>query len=317
MKVLVTGGTGYLGRTIVRCLMERGHIAVVFSRSATRSGTRGIAVDGDVRDEQALRRAADGCDAICHSAALVSVWRKQPRDFDDINVGGLVNVLRVARSARVERVVYTSSFLALPPTGRESPLEANDYQRTKVAALTIARRAMADGAPIVCVIPGVIYGPGVHTEGNLVGNLLRDHLAGRLPGLIGADRRWSYAHVEDVAAGHEAALVRGHPGKEYRLCGENVPQIRVFECLREITGSRLPRRIPYAAATAIALIEETRAAIFSTPPRLTRGVVQIFRHEWAYDSNLAIHELGYRIRPLREGIKQTVQELARGTAVRT
>jgi nucleoside-diphosphate-sugar epimerase len=89
MKVLVTGGTGFLGRAVVRALADRGHELVVFARTASRSGLPGAAVDGDIRDLNALARAAAGCDAIAHAAALVSIWRKRRDDFDDINVGGL------------------------------------------------------------------------------------------------------------------------------------------------------------------------------------------------------------------------------------
>src|SRR3977135_3263117 len=91
MKVLVTGGTGYLGRAVVRALAARGHDLVIFSRSAPGRGLPGIAIDGDVRDGGALERAAAGCDAISHSAALVSIWRRRRQDFDDVNVGGVGN----------------------------------------------------------------------------------------------------------------------------------------------------------------------------------------------------------------------------------
>src|SRR5438477_313723 len=82
------------------------------------------------------------------------------------------------------------------------PLDANDYQRTKVAADRLANAAVAAGAPLVRVYPGVVYGPGSLTEGNLVGRLIDDHLRSRLPGLIGPEHRWSYSFVDDVAAGH-------------------------------------------------------------------------------------------------------------------
>src|SRR5688572_10961531 len=117
MRVLVTGGTGYLGRAVVRALAARGHELVLFARSAGRSGLPGTPVDGDVRDRGALERAAAGCDAISHSAALVSIWRRRRADFDEVNVGGLRNVLAIAGAHRIARVLYTSSFLALPPRG--------------------------------------------------------------------------------------------------------------------------------------------------------------------------------------------------------
>src|SRR5215217_1070129 len=142
MKILVTGGTGYLGRAVVHALAGRGHRLVIFSRHASHSALPGTLVDGDVRDLDALERAASGCDAISHSAALVSIWRRRPADFDDVNVGGLRNVVTVARQRQIPRLLYTSSFVALPPRGRTSPIEANDYQRTKVAADREADKAV-------------------------------------------------------------------------------------------------------------------------------------------------------------------------------
>ena len=100
MRVMVTGGTGYLGRAVVRTLAARGHDLVIFARNASRSGLPGTPIDGDIRDRSAVELAARGCDAISHSAALVSIWRRRPEDFDDVNVGGLRNVLAAAAAHR-------------------------------------------------------------------------------------------------------------------------------------------------------------------------------------------------------------------------
>jgi farnesol dehydrogenase len=311
MRVLVTGGTGYLGRAIVRTLAARGHDPVVFARTASQSGLPGAHVDGDIRDRGALERAAAGCDAISHSAALVSIWRRRREDFDEINVGGLRHVLAVADALRISRLVYTSSFLALTPRDLTSPIEANDYQRTKIAADRVADEAVRSGNPLVRVYPGVVYGPGTFTEGNLVGRLIADHLRYRLPGLVGPERPWSYAYVDDVAMGHVAALERGTPGGRYVLGGENAPQSRVFEIVEAITGRRRPPRIPFPIADALGAAEELRVRLFGGTPLITRGAVEIFRHDWSLDSGDAIRDLGYNMTPLREGVERTIAELPR------
>jgi farnesol dehydrogenase len=307
MTVLVTGGTGYLGSAIVRALGREGHDVVVFARRASASGLPGRLVDGDVRDRKAVAEAARGAHAIVHTAALVSIWRRRREEFDEINVEGLRTIIDVAGDVGVSRIVYTSSFLALPPADRNTAIHANDYQRTKAAAREVARAAAGRGVPIVSMFPGVVYGPGPGTEGNLVGRLLRDHLAGRLPGIVGADRPWSFAFVDDVAAAHVAALGRGQAGDEFALGGENVPQMRLFELLREARGTPLPRRIPYALATAIGWAEELRASLTGNPPLLTRDTVDIFRHDWSLDSRLAAQVLGYTPRPLAEGLHATLE----------
>ena len=90
---------------------------------------------------------------MCHTAALVSQWRPDPTEFDKINIGGLENAIAIARALNLPRLIYTSSFLALPPAGRTTPLEANDYQRTKVAAHRVAMQARDAGVPIVMLYP--------------------------------------------------------------------------------------------------------------------------------------------------------------------
>ena len=309
MNVLVTGGTGYLGRAVVSALAARGHHVVLFARTATASGLPGHPVDGDIRDGDAVHAAAGGCHAVVHMAALVSLWRRRPRDFDEINVNGLRHVLAAARSAGARKVLYTSSFLALPPAGRAEPMQANDYQRTKVIAEQIAIRAEDAGVPMIRLYPGVVYGPGEITEGNLVGRLVRDHLGGRLPGIIGADRIWSCAYVADVARGYVEALERGRAGSQYQLGGENVPQMRIFDLVRERTGRARPWRIPYAAADALGAVEELRERLAGAPPLVTRGAVEIFRHDWPLDSGAAARDLEYRVTPLAEGLAATLASI--------
>jgi farnesol dehydrogenase len=309
MRVLLTGGTGYLGREIACALARRGHESVIFARSATsavRDGVPGIPVDGDVRDAAALHRAAAGCEALCHAAAMVSVWRRNRREFDEVNIRGLQNAIAAATSRGLRKIIYTSSFLALPPSDAATAVRGNDYQRTKQAAGRLADEAQQRGVPLVKLYPGVIYGPGVSTEGNLVLRLVTDHLRGRLPGIIGGDRIWSLAFIRDVADAHVAALERDAVAPGYRLGGENLPQLRIFELLREATGRPLPRRLPAWLGRLVGSMEELRAAAANTTPLLTRRTVEIFVHDWAMDSTAAIRDLDYRITPFEEGFRSVL-----------
>ena len=306
----MTGGTGYLGSAIVAALVRRGHHPVVFARHALGSGLPGTLVDGDVRDTRAVSSAVAGVDAVCHTAALVSVWRRDRSEFDAINVGGLQSAIAAVRLHRTPRLVYTSSFLALPPSDSRPPLTANDYQRTKVIARDVARRAAAEGIPLVALYPGVVYGPGRATEGNLVARLMLDRLRGRLPGIIGGDRIWSFCDVDAVAEAHVAAVELAAPGREYVLGGVNAPQRAIFEFLRDTRGLAVPANIPYMLAKAAGTLEEARAALLRTRPLLTRGVVDIFRHDWALENTDARRDLGLRIAPLREGLERTLASMS-------
>ncbi len=311
MKILLTGATGYLGRSILAACRAAGHDTISFSRHASRAGLPGEAIDGDIRDAGTVQAAVAKCDAVCHSAALVSVWRRRAGDFDEVNVGGLQNVVAAVRRAGIARFVYTSSFLALPAAGGAEPGAWNDYQRTKAIAAREAEQAVRDGVPLVRLFPGVIFGPGAMTDGNLVGRMVADHVAGRLPGVIGADRVWSFAWVEDVAAAHVAALERGRAGERYFVGGENERQMVLFEALRDLTGRRLPRRIPAPVGVAVGMIEEWRAAMTGHVPLLTVGTVEILQRDWPLDSTLAIRDLGYHITPVRAGMKRLVEEFER------
>jgi farnesol dehydrogenase len=322
MRVLLTGATGFLGRAVARRLAARGHALRVLARPTSRLEglPEGVEVAaGDVTDALSLTSAASGCDAVLHAAALVKIWVPDPSLFEAVNVGGLENALAAARSAGA-RLVYTSSFIALGPSGEGAqdatrphpgPPFRNLYERTKARADALARGAAAGGQDVVTLYPGVIYGPGEMTEGNIVVRMIADHLNGRLPALIGpADRRWSYAFVEDVAEGHALALEKGLSGDRFVLGGENATLARLFDLVREITGVAPPRhRIPYGLATAIGRAQWLWAELTGHPPQLTHGEVGVFREEWACDSARAVREIGYEWRPLAEGLRDTLRWL--------
>ena len=238
----------------------------------------------------------------------MTLWRPAPREFDDVNVNGLLNVLTVARALGTPRLVYTSSFLARRPPASRAPSRPTTTSAPRCAGSTSRVARPRTGQPVVIMVPGVVYGPGTDTEGNLVGRMVRDHLAGRLPGIIGADRVWSYSYVDDVAAAHVTAAEGPEVHGEYVVGGENVPQRRVFEIVRELTGRPLPRRLSYPVAGIAAAAEERVAAWRGRAPRLTRGTVQIFRHDWSLNSARSVHELGYRITPLSKGLERVLRE---------
>jgi nucleoside-diphosphate-sugar epimerase len=130
--------------------------------------------------------------------------------------------------------------------------------------------------------------------------------------LIGADRIWSYACVDDVAAAHVAALEHASPAPAYALGGENVPQMRPFDLLEEQTGRRRPRRIPYGLAALAGRLDVLRARLTGRAPQLTPGTVEIFRHDWPVESADAVRDLAFRVTPLAEGVAATVASLRTG-----
>ncbi len=318
MKVLITGVTGYLGGRVAERLAAAGHEVRGLVRDPARWKRRPEGADafaGDVTDAAAFARAAEGCAAVVHAAALVKNWVRDRGEFDRVNLGGFRNAVLGARAAGA-KLLYTSSFIALGPTDgatfdedtpRASVRFHNDYERTKWAADQAARRLALDGFPIVRLYPGVVYGPGELTAGNHVVELLLQHARGRLAGYLGGgDLRQCFAYVDDVAAGFATALERAAPGSGYVLGGENRTARELFAALEEATGIAPPRRsVPFWVAGLIGKLERWRAWLTSVPPGLTDEIVEVYRHEWAYSSARAERDLGYRITPLREGIART------------
>lgn len=192
--VLVTGASGYLGGRLCRELFNAGHHVKAFVRrtsdlsslpSPTDGGSSAGTLElvfGDVTDYQSLLQACSGCHVIFHAAALVEPWLPDPSRFISVNVGGLKKVLQAYKEAgTIEKIVYTSSFFALGPTDgyvadetqtHSGKFFCTEYEKSKAVADKVALDAASEGIPIVPVYPGVIYGPGKVTSGNVVARMV-------------------------------------------------------------------------------------------------------------------------------------------------
>lgn len=271
---------------------------------------------GDVCDAAALAQALGGIKHVIHTAGLVKMWAPDRRAFWRVNVEAFKNLLGAAAEAGVERVIYTSSFIALGPSADTAAGEglenqgpfSNEYEETKAEALAWLREEGFRRFPVVALMPGVIYGPGPATEGNLVGGMVEQYLAGKFPGLLGSgEQRWSFAFNADVVAAHLAALEKGRLGEEYILAGDNRPLNDLFKILAELSGvRRTVRHLPFVAGKMAGAVEILRARLFGHPPQLTPGVVEIFKHDWVYSSSKAARELGYQVTTLEEGLSKTL-----------
>lgn len=323
--ILLTGATGYLGSQIAREIIARREPLRVLVRDASRLAFDPAAsgcevVVGDLGDLSALRKSLASVDAVIHTAALVKMWVRDRRDFWRINLEGLQNLLQVALNSGVKRVVYTSSFIALGPCADDKSNEglghrgqfANEYEQTKAEALEWLRNVGYRQFPVVVLLPGVIYGPGPRTEGNLVGGMIEQYLAGRFPGLLGSGRqRWSFSFNADVVAGHLAALEKGKLGEEYLLAGDNRSLNEFFRLLADLSGVRHRiHHLPFVVGKMAGAVDAARAHFSGRTPQITPGVVEIFKHDWVYSSAKAMRELGYRVTPLEEGLKRTIEVLS-------
>jgi farnesol dehydrogenase len=320
-KVFVTGGTGYLGGRLLQSLIAGGHqVRALLRKGAQLSAHPQVeTVTGDLSDRSRLASQMRGCDAVFHAAALVAGWVPDESEFYRVNVAGLRNILMASEGAGVATVVYTSSFFALGPSSlpganERAPLEGrkiHPYQHSKLEARREAIRALAAGFPIVVLYPGIIYGPGKRTPGNLVTAIVEDFARGRTPGLLGdGSQVWSYAYIDDVARGHLLALSMSPKGGEYVLGGENVSLRDFFSVLSALTGKSAPRlRIPLAAGMAAGGLQAIVDRLRGRAPSMTPSSVRMMYESWACDSTKAEAGLGYRPRPLRDGLIATLRDM--------
>ncbi len=323
--LLLTGATGYLGSAIARELLARGERFRVLAREASRLEFNPAVspcevVIGDLCDLDAVRRALQGVDAVIHTAALVKMWVRDRSEFTRVNVDGLRTLLEAAEQAGVKKVVYTSSFIALGPSAdvnageslRHAGPFSDAYEESKAHALAWLRAEAQRRFPVIITFPGVIYGPGPRTEGNLMGGLIDQYLAGKFPGLLGSgNQRWSFAFLPEVAAAHLAALEKGQPGEEYLVGGDNRSLNDFFRLLADFTKVRNKVwHLPFALGKIGGAMELARARWSQHTPQLTPGVVEIFRHDWVYSSAKAVRDLGYRVVPLEEGLLKTLRGMS-------
>lgn len=330
--VFVTGGTGFVGGRLVAALLERGRSVRALARS---TGTRPEAgtglvqwVTGDVLDRDSLRRGMAGCTEVFHLAAYAKNWAKDPTTFHRVNVEGARNVFEMAEEAGVRRLVYTSTVVVFGPTPpgvvgdeemrRSTPRYFTEYEESKAVAEKEALERAARGFPAVVVHPTRLYGPGSLTEGNSVSVMLDQYDRGLFPALLDGGRNvGNYTFVDDVVEGHLLAMEKGRAGERYLLGGENVSLAGLFSLVDRVTGrSHFQVDLPRSLALLYAGLEKRKAEWLGVYPKVTPGWVETFLVDWAFSSAKAERELGYRITPLREGIRRTLEWMRRERTAR-
>src|SRR5947208_8149707 len=225
MRAFVTGGTGFVGGHVVRKLRERGDDVVALVRSPQKAGqVRDLGCEigrGDLGDEEVIRKAVVGCDAVFHVAAMyeVGIPESKKAAMYDANVKGTERVIDAAVEAGVGKIVYVSTVGVFGDTKGRVVDETYDreptgfmsyYEETKFFAHELAKDRISKGAPIVIVQPGGIYGPG---DPSVVGTLIGIIRRFGLPLLVFPDAGFNLVYVEDVAEGILLAHDRGEIGE--------------------------------------------------------------------------------------------------------
>ncbi len=318
MRALVTGATGFVGSAVARALCAAGWQVRALARAgADRSNLDGVAVEivaGDLADDASLDRAMTGCTGLFHVAADYRLGARDPSQLYRTNVEGTRSILRAARDAAVERVVYTSSVatIGIPagglPGAEDTPVSLTDmighYKRSKYLAEECAREAARTGLPVVIVNPSTPVGPR-DAKPTPTGRLILDAASGRMPAYV--DTGLNIVHVDDVAAGHLLAYQNGRAGERYILGGEDLPLRDILSQIAQLVGRPPPRvRLPHAVVMPIAVIAETFARALGGTSKITVEGVRMSRKRMFFSSAKAIQELGYRFRPSLQALEDAV-----------
>jgi nucleoside-diphosphate-sugar epimerase len=323
--VFVTGATGFIGTKLVNELVRKGHSVRALSRSTSnRSGLDNEKIEivqGDILDPESLARGIQGCSQVYHLAAYAKNWAPDKKVFFEMNVIGMRNVFEAAKTANVERMVFTSTIVTFGPTkpgvvGDETMPRSTqhfytEYEETKAIAEREALNFASRKFPVVLVNPTRVYGPGKMTEGNSVSLMIDQYDRGKVPVLLnGGVNVGNYVYVDDLVRGHILAMEKGNVGERYILGGENVSLKQVYRTVDEVSGKRhFQMSLPPSLAMVYAKEEKLKAEWLGLYPQITPGWVETFLQDWVYSCGKAERELGYTITPFKEGVRATYEWL--------
>ena len=250
MKVLVTGGSGFIGSHVVDKLRDKGVITFIYDLPAMRRNNHRTDVEfipGSILDLEGLQGALKGMDAVFHLAAVADVKdvQENPVYAEALNVRGTINVLEAARLTHVKRVIYGSTTwvysAAQPETvDEETPLSAptHFYTATKLAAEYYCRSySHLYGVESTILRYGIPYGPRAR-DGAVVPIFVNKAFHGQPLTIAGDGSQFrKFVYVEDLAEGNVLALKPIAANKIYNLDGtERVTIKQIAECVQRLVG---------------------------------------------------------------------------------
>jgi len=319
-RAIVTGANGHVGAHLVRELRARDYEIVAFvRRSSDLTGLEGVDVElryGDVLDGDSLTAATDGCDIMFHTAAVYRTWAKSPEEVMEPAIQGTRNALAAAKTHSLERVVYTSSLVAIgnarspdqPRSGKDWNDDASSvYYRAKTESEREAHRLAAEsGIPLVVVCPAMVLGSldyRITPSTDVIRGFLNRTMF-TWPGGI------NVLSAADTARVHALAAEKGTPGERYPAGGTNITAHELGARLREMTGVK-PRHMggPRWLTMVLSFFMEMGAKVLGKKPMATRALARDMSHRYGYLDIEETRKLGFEPTPLDEVLEETIRWL--------
>jgi nucleoside-diphosphate-sugar epimerase len=317
MRILVTGGTGFTGKALVRRLLELGHEVVALD---SKEGIKtheirdwgGEVVLGSVTDPEVVRRAIKDVEVVHHVAAAFREMNVPESTYQEVNVGGTRNVLEAALEAGVRKLVNCSTVgvhgnVDHPPADETAPIRPADYyQRTKHEAELIARRFCDRGLPAVTLRPAAIYGPG---DPERFGMIFRRVLRGTFPMFGSGKTLYHPLYIDSLVDAFLLAMEDGKGvGESYLIADEQ--SLEIEDLVRRVArvlgvDVKIPHLPVFPVVVAGHLCEWVCKPFGVTPPLFPRRV-DWYRQNRAFKIDKAKRDLGYAPRvDIDEGLRRT------------
>jgi nucleoside-diphosphate-sugar epimerase len=321
-KVLVTGGTGFLGAYIIKELIEKGYQVRAIRRTNKLPAYIPPSIfekvdwrEGDVLDVISLQEAMEGIDAVIHSAAIVSFSRKDRKKMVQVNSEGTANIVNLALENGVKKLIHISSVAALGRTtsgGRvneekkwEDSRINTDYARSKHKAELEVWRGIGEGLEAVILNPSTILGFGDWNTGSCaIFKSIYKEFNWYTPGLNG------FVDVEDVAKVTTAFLENNISAERFIVNGDNWSFQQLQETIADAFGKKRPRKKAGPFILGIAWrLERLRSIFTGHRPLITKQSVKVaLSRTWFENDKLKRSLPGFSFTPLDKSIQKACEK---------
>lgn len=319
MKVLVTGGTGFTGKALVRRMLDEGHQVVALDNKEgyKTAELRGWGVDvviGSVTDPEVVRRCMQGVEIVHHVAAAFRELEAPDRFYYEVNVEGTRNVLQAAFEAGVRKFVHCSTCgvhgnVDDPPGDENSPIQPHDYyQQTKYEAEPIVLEYQQRGLETTILRPNAIFGPGDPGRFYLIFKQLSK---GWFPMFGSGKVLYHPLYIDNFMDAFVLAMQPGvGVGQAYLIADEEYTTIEdLVRRAARVMGQEFSfRRFPLWPVVAAGHVMETLYKPFGAVPPLYPRRVEWYRLDRAFRIDKARRDLGYQPKVgLDEGLRRAVE----------
>lgn len=314
--ILVTGGTGFLGRNLIPILVEQGYSVRVITRTPEDyPWLETLNVDvmqADVTDRAAMFEAVQDCEWVIHAAGMFRFWG-DPEEFKRTNVDGANNVMDAALSVGVKKFVHISTIVVVGTPMADGEIDeeyptnpVDGYQRSKLMGEKLALEHYHDkGLPVVILRPGAFYGPHGHYAFNKL--FFADPLRKRPIGVAGGKYYTFPAYIKDVAHSTILALEKGVPGEIYNICSQYLTHREADDIIAEEAGiSRFHIYFPAWLMIPFARFLTLLGIILGIEPYYPITLRSYILNDWKVSSEKAKSELGFQPTPFRQGVRETL-----------